>query len=293
MSIILDRNTKILVQGITGKESSFWTEKMLQSGTNIAAGVTPGKGGSEVHGVPVYDLVEEAVARGPIDMAVLYVPARFTRDALFEVLAAGIKKAVALADGVPVYDMLEIKELAKKYGAMIIGPNTPGMATIGEAMVGFIPVWLSDVYRPGSVGLITRSGTLTNEISSHIIEAGYGISTLVGCGGDSLPGTRFTDLMPLFAEDEQTEALVIVGEIGGSMEEEVAEFVKGIGFAKPVVAYVAGRTAPKGKRMGHAGAIISRGKGTVEGKRQALESAGIPVAATPAEVGSLLRERLG
>ena len=293
MSIILDRNTKILVQGITGKESSFWTEKMLQSGTNIAAGVTPGKGGSEVHGVPVYDLVEEAVARGPIDMAVLYVPARFTRDALFEVLAAGIKKAVALADGVPVYDMLEIKELAKKYGAMIIGPNTPGMATLGEAMVGFIPVWLSDVYRPGSVGLITRSGTLTNEISSHIIEAGYGISTLVGCGGDSLPGTRFTDLMPLFAEDEQTEALVIVGEIGGSMEEEVAEFVKGVGFAKPVVAYIAGRTAPKGKRMGHAGAIISRGKGTVEGKRQALESAGIPVAATPAEVGSLLRERLG
>jgi succinyl-CoA synthetase alpha subunit len=293
MSIILDGNTKILVQGITGKESSFWTEKMLQSGTNIAAGVTPGKGGSEVHGVPVYDLVEEAVAEGPIDMAVLYVPARFTRDALFEVLAAGIKKAVALADGVPVYDMLEIKELAKKYEAMIIGPNTPGMATLGEAMVGFIPVWLSDVYRPGSVGLITRSGTLTNEISSHIIEAGYGISTLVGCGGDSLPGTRFTDLMPLFAEDEQTEALVIVGEIGGSMEEEVAEFVKGTGFAKPVVAYVAGRTAPKGKRMGHAGAIISRGKGTVEGKRQALESAGIPVAATPAEVGSLLRRRLG
>jgi succinyl-CoA synthetase alpha subunit len=293
MSIILDGNTKILVQGITGKESSFWTEKMLQSGTNIAAGVTPGKGGSEVHGVPVYDLVEEAVAEGPIDMAVLYVPARFTRDALFEVLAAGIKKAVALADGVPVYDMLEIKELAKKNGAMIIGPNTPGIATIGEAMVGFIPVWLSDVYRPGSVGLITRSGTLTNEISSHIIEAGYGISTLVGCGGDSLPGTRFTDLMPLFAEDEQTEALVIVGEIGGSMEEEVAEFVKGTGFAKPVVAYVAGRTAPKGKRMGHAGAIISRGKGTVEGKRQALESAGIPVAATPAEVGSLLHKRLG
>lgn len=293
MSIILDGNTKILVQGITGKESIFWTEKMLQSGTNIAAGVTPGKGGSEVHGVPVYDLVEEAVAEGPIDMAVLYVPARFTRDALFEVLAAGIKKAVALADGVPVYDMLEIKELAKKYEAMIIGPNTPGMATLGEAMVGFIPVWLSDVYRPGSVGLITRSGTLTNEISSHIIEAGYGISTLVGCGGDSLPGTRFTDLMPLFAEDEQTEALVIVGEIGGSMEEEVAELVKGTGFAKPVVAYVAGRTAPKGKRMGHAGAIISRGKGTVEGKRQALESAGIPVAATPAEVGSLLRKRLG
>jgi len=292
MGVILNKATKVLVQGITGKESSFWTEKMLGAGTNIVAGVTPGKGGSRVHGVPVYDLVQEAVESEGADLAVLYVPARFTKDALLEVLAAGIKKAVALADGVPVQDMLELKALAGRLGAMVIGPNTPGMATVGEAMVGFIPVWLTDVYRPGKVGLISRSGTLTNEISSHIISAGYGISTLVGCGGDTVPGTRFTDLLPLFERDDQSEALVIVGEIGGSMEEEVAGYVKEKGYSKPIVAYIAGRTAPKGKRMGHAGAIISRGKGTVQGKREALSEAGILVAGTPGEVKDLLRSRL-
>ncbi len=292
MGIILSKETKILVQGITGKESSFWTEKMLESGTNIVAGVTPGKGGEKVHGVPVYDLVQEAVDEEAIDMALLYVPARFTRDALLEVMAAGIKNAVALADGVPVHDMLEIKALAAIHGARIFGPNTPGMATLGEAMVGFIPVWLSEVYRPGNVGLISRSGTLTNEISSHIVGAGYGISSLIGCGGDSVPGTRFTDLLPLFAEDIGTEAVVIVGEIGGSMEEDVAEYVTKTNYAKPVLAYIAGRTAPTGKRMGHAGAIISRGKGTVRGKSEALQKAGIPVAATPGEIGAMLKQAL-
>jgi succinyl-CoA synthetase alpha subunit len=292
MGIILSKETKILVQGITGKESSFWTEKMLESGTNIIAGVTPGKGGEKVHGVPVYDLVQEAVEEETIDMALLYVPARFTRDALLEVMAAGIKNAVALADGVPVHDMLEIKALAAIHGARIFGPNTPGMATLGEAMVGFIPVWLSEVYRPGNVGLISRSGTLTNEISSHIVGAGYGISSLIGCGGDSVPGTRFTDLLPLFAEDPGTEAVVIVGEIGGSMEEDVAEYVTKTNYAKPVLAYIAGRTAPTGKRMGHAGAIISRGKGTVSGKSEALQKAGIAVAATPGEIGAMLKQVL-
>jgi succinyl-CoA synthetase alpha subunit len=292
MGIILSKETKILVQGITGKESSFWTEKMLESGTNIVAGVTPGKGGEKVHGVPVYDLVQEAVEEETIDMALLYVPARFTRDALLEVMAAGIKNAVALADGVPVHDMLEIKALAAIHGARIFGPNTPGMATLGEAMVGFIPVWLSEVYRPGNVGLISRSGTLTNEISSHIVGAGYGISSLIGCGGDSVPGTRFTDLLPLFAEDPGTEAVVIVGEIGGSMEEDVAEYVTKTNYAKPVLAYIAGRTAPTGKRMGHAGAIISRGKGTVSGKSEALQKAGIAVAATPGEIGAMLKQVL-
>lgn len=292
MGIILSKETKILVQGITGKESGFWTAKMLESGTNIVAGVTPGKGGEKVHGIPVYDLVQEAVEEEAIDMALLYVPARFTRDALLEVLAAGIKNAVVLADGVPVHDMLEIKALAASHGARIFGPNTPGMATIGEAMVGFIPVWLSEVYRTGNVGLISRNGTLTNEISSHIVSAGYGINSLIGCGGDSIPGTRFTDLLPLFAEDPQTEAVVIVGEIGGSIEEDVAEYVTKTGYAKPVLAYIAGRTAPTGKRMGHAGAIISRGKGTVKGKSDALQKAGIPVAATPGEVGAVLKQAL-
>ncbi len=293
MSIIIDNNTKVLVQGITGKESSFWTEKMLQSGTNIVAGVTPGKGGAEVHGVPVYDLVSEAVADHEIDLAALYVPARFTRDAVIEVLKAGIKKVVMLADGVPVHDMLLLKPLAASNSAMLIGPNTPGLATIGESMVGFIPAWLEHVYRPGRVALISRSGTLTNEISSHIVEAGYGISTLVGCGGDSVPGTRFVELLKQFGDDKQTDAVVMVGEIGGSMEEEAAEYVRERGYSKPVLAYIAGRTAPPGKRMGHAGAIISRGQGTVKGKTEALNSAGIAVAATPAEINSLLREKLG
>ncbi len=293
MSIIIDKNTKVLVQGITGKESSFWTEKMLQSGTNIVAGVTPGKGGAEVHGVPVYDLVSEAVADHEIDLAALYVPARFTRDAVIEVLKAGIKKVVMLADGVPVHDMLLLKPLAASNSAMLIGPNTPGLATIGESMVGFIPAWLEHVYRPGRVALISRSGTLTNEISSHIVEAGYGISTLVGCGGDSVPGTRFVELLKQFGDDKQTDAVVMVGEIGGSMEEEAAEYVRESGYSKPVLAYIAGRTAPPGKRMGHAGAIISRGQGTVKGKTEALNSAGIAVAATPAEINSLLREKLG
>ena len=288
MGIILDRATKILVQGITGKESSFWTKKMLESGTNIVAGVTPGKGGDFVHGIPVFDFVEEAVANHPVDMAVLYVPARFTKEAALEVLLAGVKKVVLLADGVPVHDVLELKVLAAQKGAMLIGPNTPGMATLGEAMVGFIPVWLKSVYRKGNIGLISRSGTLTNEISSQITAAGRGISSLVGCGGDSVPGTRFTDLLELFARDEQTEAVVVVGEIGGSMEEEIAEYIKENKFSKPVVAYIAGRTAPKGKKMGHAGAIISRGQGTVAGKKEALLGAGVAVADTPAEVKDLL-----
>ncbi len=292
MSIIIDGKTKVLVQGITGKESSFWTEKMLQSGTNIVAGVTPGKGGVDVHGVPVYDLVSEAVADHEIDLAALYVPARFTRDAVIEVLKSGIKKVVMLADGVPVHDMLLLKPLAARNEAMLIGPNTPGLATIGEAMVGFIPAWLEQVYRPGRVALISRSGTLTNEISSHIVEAGFGISTLVGCGGDSVPGTRFVELLKQFGADDQTEAVVMVGEIGGSMEEEAAEYVRESSYSKPVLAYIAGRTAPPGKRMGHAGAIISRGQGTVSGKTEALNSAGIAVAATPAEINTLLREKL-
>lgn len=293
MGIILDGSTKVLVQGITGKESSFWTQKMLESGTNITCGVTPGKGGSDVHGVPVFDTVKEAVEARGADMAALYVPARFTKEAVYEVILAGVKKVIALADGVPVFDAMEIKNLARQHGAMVIGPNTPGMATMGEAMVGFIPTWLDQVYRKGSVGLISRSGTLTNEISSHIVGGGFGISSLVGCGGDSIPGTRFTDVLALFKDDPHTEAIVIVGEIGGSMEEEVAEFVRQNGYAKPIMAYIAGRTAPPGKRMGHAGAIIARGKGTVKGKKEVLNAAGIPVADTPAEIGVLLRKAVG
>lgn len=288
VGVIMDRNTKVLVQGITGKESSFWTKKMLEAGTNVVAGVTPGKGGAEAHGIPVYDLVEEAVNAVGVDMAVLYVPARFTKEAVMEILFAGVKKAVLLADGVPVHDMLELKALAEQKGALLIGPNTPGMAVLGETMVGFIPVWLEDVYRPGKIGLVSRSGTLTNEIASQITAAGCGISALVGCGGDAVPGTRFVDVLEMFDRDDQTEAVVIVGEIGGSMEEEVADYVQEQNYRKPVIAYIAGRTAPKGKRMGHAGAIISRGQGSVEGKKAALLGAGIAVADTPAEIRQIL-----
>jgi len=293
MAIIIDKDSKVLVQGITGKESSFWTEKMIENGTKIVAGVTPGKGGETVHGVPVYNLVSEAVEACDIDLAVLYVPARFTRDAVIEVLKSGIGKIVMLADGVPVHDMLMLKAITAERGVMLIGPNTPGMATIGASMVGFIPVWMDHVYRPGRVGLISRSGTLTNEISSHIVGAGFGISTLVGCGGDMVPGTRFVDLLRLFNKDEDTDAVVLVGEIGGTMEEEVAEFVGSNGFTKPVLAYIAGRTAPPGKRMGHAGAIISRGQGSVSGKKKALNEAGISVASVPADINPLLKEALG
>lgn len=290
MSIILDNSTKILVQGITGKESSFWTKKMLEAGTNIVAGVTPGKGGIEVHGIPVYDLVEEAKLNHDIDMAVLYVPAMFTKDAVIEVLEAGIKKAVLLADGVPVHDMIDLKVLSLINDAMLIGPNTPGISTPGKAMVGFIPFWLKDVYRKGNIGIISRSGTLTNEISSQITAAGCGISTIVGCGGDSVPGTRFTEVLQIFEYDDETEVIVIVGEIGGSMEEEVATYIIENNYKKPVLAYIAGRSAPPGKRMGHAGAIISRGKGSAKTKKEFLVSAGVLVADTPSEIKDLLQQ---
>jgi succinyl-CoA synthetase alpha subunit len=292
VGIILDKSTKVLVQGITGKESSFWTQRMLETGTRIVAGVTPGKSGTKVHGVPVYDLVSEVLADHEIDLAVLYVPARFAEEAALESLEAGIGKVVILADGVPVQDMMRIKAVARRTGAMIIGPNTPGLATLGQAMVGFIPVWLEKVYRPGNVGIISRSGTLTNEISSHIVAAGYGISTLVGCGGDPIPGTRFVDVLALFANDQDTEAVVLVGELGGTMEEDVARYIQSSGFPKPVIAYIAGRTAPEGKRMGHAGAIISRGQGSVKSKEEAFAAAGVPVAETPSVVRRLISEVL-
>jgi len=292
VGVILDKNTRVLVQGITGKESSFWTQRMLESGTQIVAGVTPGKGGTHVHGVPVYDLVSEAAADHKIDLAVLYVPPRFVEGAALESLEAGIGKMVILADGVPVQDVMKLKAVAKRTNAMIIGPNTPGLATLGQSMVGFIPVWLKKVYRPGNVGIISRSGTLTNEISSHIVAAGYGISSLVGCGGDPVPGTRFADVLALFADDQDTGAVVLIGELGGTMEEDAALYIRENEFTKPVVAYIAGRTAPEGKRMGHAGAIISRGQGSVKSKEEALSAAGVPVAETPVVIRQLISDAL-
>jgi succinyl-CoA synthetase alpha subunit len=292
MAILLTKDTKVLVQGITGNEGTFWTRHMLDAGTKIVAGVTPGKGGNQVHGVPVYNTVAEAVKKHGAEASVVFVPPAFAKDAVFEALEAGIKLVVLLADGVPLHDAMEIRALSRQIGATVLGPNTPGMASIGQAMLGFIPVWLADVYRVGPVGVVARSGSLTNEVCSHIVAAGLGQSTFVGLGGDPVPGTRLTEVMALFEEDPATEALVVIGEVGGTMEEEAAEMIERREFTKPVVCFIAGRSAPPGKKMGHAGAIITMGKGSVKGKEEALKRAGALVATRPAEVGRLLREAL-
>lgn len=292
MSIYIQKDTKVLIQGITGSEGSFWTKHMIDMGTNVVAGVTPGKAGQEVEGVQVYNSVEDAVAATGADASMLFVPPRFTKDAVLEALAAGIKKIVTVADGIPLHETIEIRRVAKDHGAMVVGGNTSGVISPGEAMMGFFPYWIERVYKPGRIGVMTRSGSLTNEVTAMIVEAGYGVSTLIGVGGDPVPGTRFAEMLPLYQADETTDAVVIIGELGGTMEEEVAEAMEAGIFTKPLVAFLGGRTAPKGKRMGHAGAIVSGGKGSVEGKIEALEGAGGLVADRPRKVGALLHQLL-
>ena len=288
MGIILSKDTRVVVQGITGNEGRFWTEKMLEANTQIVAGVTPGKGGETVCGVPVYNSVYDAVKAEGCNASVSYVPQAFTKDAVFESLDAGVKTIVVLAEDVPVHDTLEMITFAREKGAMILGPNCAGSMTIGESMLGFVPFWLDYVYRPGTIGVVTRSGSLTNEVCSHIVRAGMGQTSVVGLGGDSVPATRFVEVLKLFQEDEQTEAVALVGEAGGTMEEEVAEMVDRGDFTKPLVAFLAGRTAPPDKKMGHAGAIVSGGKGTVQGKVEALEAVGVRVARRPADMGDMI-----
>lgn len=290
MGILLSKETRVLVQGITGNEGTFWTERMLEAGTRIVGGVTPGKGGAAVHGVPVYNTVQEVVKEYGAEASVIFVPPPFAKDATFEALEAGLKLVVLLVDGLPVQDALEVRTYARERGAYVIGPNNPGMATIGEAMLGFIPVWLADVYQPGNIGVIARSGSLINEVCSHIVAAGLGITTCIGLGGDPVPGTTLTEVLTLFQQDEHTQGVVIIGEVGGSMEEDAADFMKAGGFTKPAVAFIAGRSAPPGKKMGHAGAIMTLGRGSVQSKESALQSAGVKVARRPLEVGQLLRE---
>ncbi len=292
MGIILSKHTRVVVQGITGNEGRFWTEKMLDAGTKIVAGVTPGKGGEKVCGVSVYNSVYDAVKAQGCNAAVSYVPQTFTKDAVFESLDAGVATIVVLAENVPVQDTLEMITFAREKDAMILGPNCAGSMTIGESMLGFVPFWLDYVYRSGTIGVVTRSGSLTNEISSHIVRAGMGQTSVIGLGGDPVPAARFTEILKLFEKDEKTEAVVLVGEAGGTMEEEVAELVKEGGFTKPLVVFLAGRTAPPDKKMGHAGAIIVGGKGSVQGKIEALETAGVKVAARPADVGDLVKRLL-
>ncbi|PRR72501.1 succinate--CoA ligase subunit alpha [Neomoorella humiferrea] len=292
MGILLSKETRVVVQGITGNEGTFWTERMLAAGTNIVGGVTPGKGGAVVHGVPVYNTVREVVDKHGAEASVIFVPPPFAKDATFEALEAGLKLVVLLVDGLPVQDAMEVRTYAKETGAYVIGPNNPGMATIGEAMLGFIPVWLSYVYQPGNIGVVARSGSLINEVCSHIVAAGLGISTCIGLGGDPVPGTTLTEVLDLFQKDEHTKGIVIIGEVGGSMEEDAAEFMKAGGFTKPAVAFIAGRSAPPGKKMGHAGAIMTLGRGSVQSKESALSSAGVKIAQRPSEVGRLLLEAM-
>jgi succinyl-CoA synthetase alpha subunit len=286
MTVLVDGQTRVVVQGITGHQGTVHTRQMKLFGTAVVAGVTPGKGGSEVEGVPVFDSVREAVTSTEANAACIFVPAPFAKDALLETVDAGVRLAVIVTEHIPFHDMLVMYHYARSQGARIIGPNCPGIAAPGKAKVGIIP---NVVFRPGRVGVISRSGTLTYEIVNGIKEQGLGQSTCIGLGGDPVVGTSFVDALPLFQADPDTDLIVMVGEIGGTAEEEAAEYIHGH-VSKPVVAYIAGRSAPPGKRMGHAGAIISRGRGTAETKVAALEKAGAKVARFPYEIPEMVAE---
>lgn len=292
MSIILDENTRVLVQGITGKEGKFWTKHMIDYGTNVVAGVTPGKEGQTVEDVPVFHTVKRATALMDVDASLLFVPPQLAKDAIMEAMDAEIKTIVVLCEGIPLHDTLQIRSAALAEGCTVIGGNTSGIISMGKAMMGFFPYWIDRVYKPGNIGVMTRSGSLTNEVTAELVKSGFGTSSLIGIGGDSVPFTRFAEMLPLFENDIDTEAVVIIGELGGTMEEEVAEAIeKGI-FTKPLVSFLGGRTAPEGRKMGHAGAIITAGKGTVEDKIIALNNAGARVAKQPSMIGRLLEEAI-
>lgn len=292
MSIFINRETRIVVQGVTGQEGRFWTKHMLDMGAQVVAGVTPGKEGQEVHGTPVFHSVRRAVDAHAADAAMLFVPPRFTRDAIYEALDAGIRKIVTIADGIPLHDQIQIRAAAQSVGARVVGGNTSGVISPGRSMLGIFPYWIERVYKPGRIGVMTRSGSLTNEVTAMVVREGFGVSTLIGVGGDPVPGSRFAEFLEEYEADPETDGVVIVGELGGTMEEEVAETIAAGRFTKPLVAFLAGRTAPKGKRMGHAGAIVTGGTGTVEAKIAALEGAGAVVAERPSQVGHLLADRI-
>jgi succinyl-CoA synthetase alpha subunit len=274
----------VIVQGITGRLGARQTKMMMEYGTKIVAGVTPGKGGETIFGIPIYDSVEEALIEHEADASILYVPARFVKEAAFEAIEAGIKFMVIITDWVPVHDALEIKALANIKGTQYIGPNSPGITIPGETKLGMIHTVM-----PGNIGVVSRSGTLTAEITNLLTNAGLGQSAVLGIGGDPIVGLRLKDVLELFERDNRTEAIVMIGEIGGTMEEEAAEYIKNH-LSKPVVAFIAGKTAPTEKRMGHAGAIITRGRGTAESKINALTKAGVRVAEKPWELPSLLKK---
>jgi succinyl-CoA synthetase alpha subunit len=288
MSILVDKNTKVVVQGITGRDGAFHTRQMLDYGTKIVAGVTPGKAGEKIEGVPVFNSVKEAVKSTGANTSVIYVPSKFAVDAIYEAADAGLDLVVCVSEGIPAMDMLQVYNYLKTTKTRLIGPNTPGLITPGVTKVGIMP---GQIHLKGNVGVVSRSGTLTYEVVYHLTLNGIGQSTCLGIGGDQIVGTGFLDVLDLFEKDPQTKAVVLIGEIGGTDEEEAALFIKK-NMTKPVVAFVAGRTAPPGKRMGHAGAIIAGGSGTAAEKVAAFEKAKIKVAESPAEVATLLKEEL-
>ena len=288
MSILVNKDTKLIVQGFTGSQGTLHSEQSIEYGTNIVGGVTPGKGGMEHLGKPVFNSVDEAVEELDPNASIIFVPAKFCKESIIESAEAGIKLIVCITEGIPTLDMLEVKKRIDDLGVRLIGPNCPGVITPGEAKLGIMP---GNIHKPGSIGIISRSGTLTYEAVKQTTDLGFGQSSCVGIGGDPIPGSSFIDMLKLFEDDDQTEAIVLVGEIGGNAEEAAAEYIKN-NVTKPVISYIAGQTAPAGKRMGHAGAIIAGGKGTAKDKIQKLKECGVHIADNLVSIGSKVAEVL-